>query len=195
MTTRWLIIPLLLAGCATSKPEVKVHVPAEQAARVPATAPAVAAARQGVAAASAALAKAEAAANAATAAVRAQHLPAGDSPMLAAVAEAQRQRSDAIVAWRAGVVELMRWRLAAAQSHVELALARVLARNGADLDCARFRGEEARLQARASEAARQVTHLHATLDAREHALAAAKERYAATRRAPAQVTAQAEAPR
>ena len=89
----------------------------------------------------------------------------------------------------------MRWRLATAQGQVELEIAMFLARTGEELDLGSFQRQEAQLQRRHAVAVRHVAELHAGVDAAMHALADAKERYAATRRStqPLLVTAAAPA--
>src|SRR5262249_53548080 len=129
-----------------------------------------------------ALAAAQAEWSRAVEAARTAHITPATTPLLAAVARAQRQQTAATVAWRAGVVDMTRWRLAAAQARVELELALFLARGGEDLDIYSFERQDAQLQRRQVAAARQVAALRAGVDTSERALANAKERYAATRR-------------
>ncbi|HEY2743786.1 MAG TPA: hypothetical protein VGL86_04155 [Polyangia bacterium] len=172
----------LLLGCATTS-DVNVTVPPTQAARVPSSAAAVAKARAAADEAAQALAAAQAEWSRAVEASRAAHIARADSPELAAVGEAQRRHGAATVAWRAGVTEMMRWRSAAAQASVQLEIALFLARTGDEIDLGSFQRQQAQLQRRHAAAIHHVVELHAGVDSAEHALADAKERYAASRRA------------
>lgn len=189
----WLAVALV-AGCATTN-DVKVRVAPAAAARVPASVAAVARARTAADQAAQALAAAKAEWSRAVAAARAAHLAPASTPELAAVAEAQRRHGAATVAWRAGVVELMRWRYAAAEAQVELELALFLSRRGDEIDLGSFQRQQAQLERRQVAAARQAATLRAAVDTSERAIADAKERYAATRRAAPALLVTAAAPK
>ncbi|HXU70483.1 MAG TPA: hypothetical protein VN947_14195 [Polyangia bacterium] len=176
-----LTVSMMTVGCATTG-DVQVRVPAAAAARVPADAAAVKTARAAAAEAQEALDAAKAEWSRAVDAARAAHVAPASTPELAAVAEAQRQLGAATVQWRAGVADMMRWRRAAAEAHVELELAMFLARGGDEIDLGRYERQEAQLERRHAAAARHVVALHAGADAAVRAVAEAKERYAATRR-------------
>jgi len=183
MTHRgWIVIALWLGGCATTG-DVADRLPPKEAARVPASVPALASARAAADEAAHALAAARDEQARAVEAARAARIASADTPELADVAAAQRRHVAATVEWRGGVVEAARWRLAAAEAQVELERALFLARGGDELDVGRFQRQAAQLQRRHAAATRRVVELHAAVDAAERALADAKERYAASRRA------------
>ena len=124
MTRRlWLVTALWLAGCATTG-DVAERVPPREAARVPASVPALASARAAAGEAARALAAAREEQGRAVEAARAARIASADTRELADVAAAQRRHLAATVEWRGGVVEAARWRLAAAEAQVELERAR-----------------------------------------------------------------------
>jgi hypothetical protein len=99
---------------------------------------------------------------------------------LNAVIKAAEERRGALVAWRQSQLEVARWQVAAAEAQLELITAEAVARTGADVDPARFRGQAANMQSGRIDASKQVAKTRAHLDQKERALSEAKERYAAT---------------
>jgi hypothetical protein len=179
----FLCLALVAVGCAHT-PVVKLHVSESQANRVDAAqrqaaAAAVETARKALAAAEAEVPKAQA---------EHTHLMLDDktpSPELDAVKRAVEDRKTTMVAWRRAQVEVARWHLAVAEAQRELMLAEAVSRTGADLDPERFRAQSASMQSGRSDAARTAAGARAQLDEKERALTAAKDRYAATIKAPA----------
>jgi hypothetical protein len=99
---------------------------------------------------------------------------------LNAVLKAAEERRSALVAWRQAQLDVTRWQVAAAEAQLELITAEAVARTGADVDPARFRGQAANMQSGRIEASKQVGRARAHLDQKERALSEAKDRYAAT---------------
>jgi hypothetical protein len=99
---------------------------------------------------------------------------------LNAVLKAAEERRTALVAWRQAQVEVARWQVAAADAQLELITAEAVARTGADVDPARFRGQAGNMQSGRIEASKKVAKARAQLDQKERALSEAKDRYAAT---------------
>jgi hypothetical protein len=173
------LVLLLVVGCAPA-PEVKLRVSPGAAMRLDPTQrqqgqAAIETAKKTLATCESEVKKVEAERWAPASAENKQRTKELDGVMRAA-----EDRHGAMVAWRRAQCEVSRWQVAATEAQLELVTAEAVARTGADVDPARFRGQAANMQGGRVDASRRAATARTQLESKEKALNDAKDRYAAT---------------